>query len=83
MLESLYSVWSVMQTGLSDFYNLMSQKISVLVPDWLQTVFNIISFGLWDNVKDYSLLIFMFGTGLVVFLSVTLVQWILKAVPVA
>ena len=83
MLESLYSVWTVMQSGLSDFYNFMSQKVSVLVPDWLQTFFNILSFGLWDDVKGYSLIVFMFGTGLVVFLGVTLVQWILKAIPVA
>ena len=78
-----YSVWAVMQSGLSGFYNFMSQKVSVIVPDWLQTFFNILSFGLWDNVKGYSLIVFMFGTGLVVFLGVTLVQWILKAIPVA
>lgn len=83
MLESLYSFWAVMQSGLSDFYNFMSQKVSVLVPDWLQTFFNIFSFGLWDDVKDYSLIVFMFGTGLFVFFGVTLVQWILKAIPVA
>lgn len=83
MLESLYGLWAIMESGLSGFYDLMAQKLSVLVPDWLQTIFNIFSFGLWDSVKDYSLIVVMFGAGLIVFLGVTLVQWILKAVPVA
>lgn len=83
MFESLYGLWAIMESGLSGFYDLMAQKLSVLVPGWLQTIFNIFSFGLWDSVKDYSLIVVMFGAGLIVFLGVTLVQWILKAVPVA
>lgn len=83
MLESLYSLWAVFESGLAGFYDIMMQKVSVLVPGWLQTIFNIVSFGLWDSIKDYSLIILMFGAGLIVFLGVTLVQWILKAVPVA
>lgn len=83
MLQSIYKLWGAISTTFADFYSYMSISMSSIVPDWMTTLFNIISFGVWDNIKDMSLLVFIFGSGLITFLAITLVQWVLKAIPLA
>lgn len=83
MINSLYNLWNTLSEGLGSFFNFVLQPIENIVPDWLSVIFNIFTAGLYEAIKGYSLIIIMLGSSLIIYLAITLVQWILKAVPLA
>lgn len=62
----------------AEFFQTASRPISELdIPAWIRPLI----FGVYPTLMDFSLIEIMFGTGLTLFVVLTIVKWIVGVLP--